>query len=280
MPVPWGSWPSATGCPAPPIRQRDQVAVFQPLVAAGRPGPASGTGTRPRGTGSRGTSIGGGGTDTPVRDQSVGFNGDGRAQPATGRVPDTAPPRQGHSPGPRDGDAVRTRRASIFKKKEQLKITLVAKTTTTGSRSLRDPPQPFTRLGQARRCRPGVPRDGGTASPSWRGEPGCGGGSVLPGLLYAEAPLPGEVLRLVIVGDEGADAVGAPCQPSPRRLLRRRHHLVLLGPRRVAAHHENVAIHWARRGEEGRVSGARVAWGPPSPGPPSPQPHSPGRPRR
>lgn len=64
---------------------------------------------------------------------------------------------------------------SVLKKNQQLKITLVAKTTTVGAHSLRDPPHTTLHMTGASTVVPvrGPPRMAGTTSPSWQwGETG------------------------------------------------------------------------------------------------------------
>lgn len=62
--------------------------------------------------------------------------------------------------------------------------------------------------------------------------------SVLPVFLDRDAPLPGEVVVLVVVGELGLDVVGAAGQHPFRRLLHGREELVrLVWSRAIAADH-------------------------------------------
>lgn len=72
-----------------------------------------------------------GNTDTAVRDTSVGFNGDGGAQPAAGRSSAHSSARRWRCREDESGVGI--------KKKQRLKITLVAKTTTAGARFAKGP---------------------------------------------------------------------------------------------------------------------------------------------
>ena len=71
--------------------------------------------------------------------------------------------------------------------------------------------------------------------------------SFCPVLLNGQVPLPGEVVMLVIVGEEGLVVVSASGQHALGGLLNWSQKLIFLWPRPVAAHHERCFIHWEER---------------------------------
>lgn len=68
--------------------------------------------------------------------------------------------------------------------------------------------------------------------------------SFCPLLLNGQVPLPGEVVMLVIVGEEGLVVVGASGQHALGSLLSWSQELILLWPRSIAANHKCGFIHW------------------------------------
>lgn len=71
--------------------------------------------------------------------------------------------------------------------------------------------------------------------------------SFCPLLLNGQVPLPGEVVVLVVIGEEGLVVVGASSQHAFGSLLNRSQELILLWPRPVAANHKCGFIHWEER---------------------------------
>lgn len=67
--------------------------------------------------------------------------------------------------------------------------------------------------------------------------------SFRPFLLDGQVPLPGEMVVLVIIREEGLVVIGASSQHALRSLLDRRQELVLLWPWPVAANHERGFVH-------------------------------------
>lgn len=77
-----------------------------------------------------------------------------------------------------------------------------------------------------------------------------GGGktcSFCPLLLNGQIPFPGEVVMLVVVGEEGLVVVGASGQHALGSLLYGSQELILLRPGPVAANHKRGFIHWEER---------------------------------
>lgn len=73
------------------------------------------------------------------------------------------------------------------------------------------------------------------------------GRSFCPVLLNGQVPLPGEVVMLIIIGEEGLVVVSASGQHALGGLLNWSQKLIFLWPRPVAAHHERCFIHWEKR---------------------------------
>lgn len=71
--------------------------------------------------------------------------------------------------------------------------------------------------------------------------------SFCPVLLNGQVPLPGEVVMLVVVGEERLVVVSASGQHALGGLLNWSQKLIFLWPRPVAAHHECCFIHWEER---------------------------------
>ena len=71
--------------------------------------------------------------------------------------------------------------------------------------------------------------------------------SFCPLLFNGQVPLPGEVVVLVIVGEEGLVVVGASGQHAFGSLLEWSQELILFWPRPVAADHKCGFIHWEER---------------------------------
>lgn len=65
----------------------------------------------------------------------------------------------------------------------------------------------------------------------------------VPILLDLQIPLPGQVVRLVVVREVGLDVVGTSDDHAFGSLLHRSDELVLLDPRPIAAHHVHGFIH-------------------------------------
>lgn len=76
---------------------------------------------------------------------------------------------------------------------------------------------------------------------NWESRPQVG--SVLPVLADVKAPLPGQVVKPVIISEEGPDHVEATCQCAPWCFLHCRHKFILVGPGAIAAHHEDGLVH-------------------------------------
>lgn len=71
--------------------------------------------------------------------------------------------------------------------------------------------------------------------------------SFCPLLLNGQVPLPGEVVVLVIIGEEGLVMVGASGQHAFGSLLNRSQELILFWSRPIAANHKYGFIHWEER---------------------------------
>lgn len=71
--------------------------------------------------------------------------------------------------------------------------------------------------------------------------------SFCPLLLNGQVPLPGEVVVLVVIGEEGLVVVGASGQHAFGSLLNRSQELILFWPRPIAANHKCGFIHWEER---------------------------------
>lgn len=67
--------------------------------------------------------------------------------------------------------------------------------------------------------------------------------SFCPILLYGQVPLPGEVVMLVVISEEGLVVVCAPGQHALGSLLSRGEEFVFLWPRPIAANHKCCFIH-------------------------------------
>lgn len=71
--------------------------------------------------------------------------------------------------------------------------------------------------------------------------------SFCPLFLNGQVPLPGEVVVLVIVGEEGLVVVGASGQHALGSLLNWSQEFILLWSRPIAANHKCGFIHWEER---------------------------------
>lgn len=68
----------------------------------------------------------------------------------------------------------------------------------------------------------------------------------VPVLFYLKSPLPLQMFVLIVIREETANAVNAPCHHALRSLLHRRRVALHLNFRRVGANHVNHLIHWDR----------------------------------